>query len=169
MNSATPSRETDRHEVLFRRIVLSVQTFFGAWFLIHGLNFFVGIFKQPPGFSIPSHELISALIKSGLFTWVKAIEVVVGILLLAHWFVPLAIVAAVPVTTVIAYDNLALNQDTFSKVTGVIILLTNALMACGYLDSYRAMMRLDVGLPSLRGIRTFWSGGATSADSRRDP
>ncbi|HUI59136.1 MAG TPA: hypothetical protein VLX90_02875 [Steroidobacteraceae bacterium] len=155
MNSALSSQAGDRSDVVFRWVVICVQTFFGAWFLIHGLNFFVSIFKQPPGFSVPSHELISALIKSGLFSLVKLIEIVVGVLLLSQCFVPLAIVAAAPVTIVIAYDNLALNRDTFSIVTGVVILAANALMAMGYLDSYRAMLRFNVGLPSLRGIRAF--------------
>jgi uncharacterized membrane protein YphA (DoxX/SURF4 family) len=154
MSSIAVTESTSRSDMTFSVLVLVVQTLFGAWFLVHGLNFFVTIFRQPPGASGLSHELISTLIATGLFTWIKAIEVVVGVLLLAHRFVPLAIVAAIPVTLVIAYVNLALNKDTFGLVVGPVILAANALLGFGYLDSFLSMMRYDVGAPSLRGLRS---------------
>ncbi|HVW70576.1 MAG TPA: hypothetical protein VHB68_16475 [Steroidobacteraceae bacterium] len=158
MSSVLLSDTADRGDATFRWIVLVVQTFFGSWFLVHGLNYFVTFFRQPPGASVLSHELIGALIATGLFAWVKVVEVVVGILLLAHRFVPLAIVAALPVTLVIAYVNLALNKDLFGLITGTVIIAANVLMAVGYLDSYRAMMRFDAGLPGLRGLRSLRGG-----------
>jgi hypothetical protein len=153
MNSATAADRQSSGEAAFRWTVIIVQTIFGAWFLVHGLNYFVAFFKQPPGGSTLSHELIGALIHSGLFGWIKAIEIIVGLLLLAQRFVPLAVVAAFPVTIVIAYVNLALNKDTFGLIVGVVILAANALMAFAYFDRYRSMLAYDAGLPSLKGIR----------------
>lgn len=136
----------------FGVLVLVVQTLYGAWFVVHGLNFFVEFFKQPPGASVLSHELISALIHSGLFAWIKVIEVVVGILLLAHLFVPLAIVLAAPITVVIAYLNLALNKDAFGLVVGPTILAANLVMALGYWDRYRPMLVMTAGRPRLHRL-----------------
>ncbi|HUE12459.1 MAG TPA: hypothetical protein VMQ54_16025 [Steroidobacteraceae bacterium] len=153
MTSASTANTHPQGEAAFRWTVIVVQTLFGAWFLVHGLNYFVAFFKQPPGGSTLSHELIGALIHSGLFSWIKAIEIIVGVLLLAQRFVPLAVVAAFPVTIVIAYVNLAVNKDIFGLIVGVVILAANALMAFAYLDRYRPMLSYDAGLPSLKGIR----------------
>lgn len=152
VDAASTAHAHSRSDAWFGYVVLTVQTLFGAWFVIHGLNFFVEFFKQPPGASLLSHELISSLIHSGLFAWIKVIEVVVGVLLLSHQFVPLAIVAAAPITVVIAYVNLALNRDTFGLVVGPTILAANALMALGYWDRYRPMLARSCGLPRLHKL-----------------
>jgi hypothetical protein len=44
----------------------------------------------------------------------------------------LAVVAAFPVTIVIAYVNLAVNKDIFGLIVGVVILAANALKAFAY-------------------------------------
>jgi uncharacterized membrane protein YphA (DoxX/SURF4 family) len=125
----------------------SAQFFFGGWFLAHGLNYWLGFFPQPHGSSPISHELITALIDSGLFTVVKAVEVLTGIMMLLDLFVPLAIVMAVPVALSIAHLNFVENDDLFSKVTAVIIMALLGLMALGYLDCYRPMLRPRNGGP----------------------
>jgi uncharacterized membrane protein YphA (DoxX/SURF4 family) len=130
----------------FGWLVLLVQTLFGAWFLVHGLNYFFNFFDQPL-----KGELMVGLVHSGLFAWVKVVEVVVGVLLLAHRFVPLAIVLAAPVTVVVAYVNLMGHRD-FGHAVGVIILTANALMALGYWDLYRPMLAYNAGTPGWRGL-----------------
>ena len=136
----------------FGYLVLATQTFFGAWFLIHGLNYFLEFFRQPPGGSGLSHEFIGIMIKSGLFAWIKAIEVLIGLLLLSHRFVPLAVVAAFPITLVIVYVNFFMNRDTFGVVAGSVTLAANTLLASGYLEAYSSMLAYKAGLPSARGV-----------------
>lgn len=96
---------------LWTLTVYSAQFFFGGWFLFHGLNHWFHFFPQPPGSASVSSQLISALIKSGLFDWVKAVEVVAGIALLANRFVPLAAIASFPISIVIGYLNIAVESD----------------------------------------------------------
>src|SRR4051812_8893717 len=86
----------------FMILVYCVQFFFGGWFLYNGLNYYIRFFPQPTGSSPLSHELIAALTDTGLFAVVKAIEVAVGLALLANRFVPLAVVAAFPISISIA-------------------------------------------------------------------
>ena len=152
--SQPPGTATDPAELRFRVLVLAVQSLFGAWFLVHGLNYFVEFFRQPPGSTGPSHELINTLISTGLFAWIKVIEIVVGVLLLAQRYVPLAIVAAVPITLVIAYMNFVLKHDTFGFVVGTAIILAQLIMGLGYMSVFRPMLGYDVGYPSLRGLRS---------------
>lgn len=131
----------------------AVQFLFGGWFLFHGTNYWAHWFTQPPGASAGSHELISALIDTGLFSIVKAIEVVVAVALLANRLVPLAAVAAFPVTLVIAYDNLVVIHDVFGCVVGVTIILTNSLIALGHLERFLPMLAWRTEDPSLAGVK----------------
>lgn len=148
-----PADATYTAERRFRLLVLTVQTAFGAWFLVHGFNYFHEIFRQPPGSSGPSHELINTLIHTGLFACIKALEILIGVLLLAHWFVPLAIVAATPITLVIVYSNLILKHDTFGFVVGTTCLLAVVILGLGYLKQFRPMLAFRAGEPGLGGLR----------------
>ena len=140
----------------FRAVVLVAQTLFGAWFLLHGINYWVHVFPQPRGGTGPSNEFLSILITTGLFAWVKAIEVVVAVALLLHRFVPLAIVAGFPVTLVIVHFNLALNHDLFHTITGFTILLVNGIIALGYMHSFRGLLAWNAGPPSWAALTAWW-------------
>ena len=137
----------------FMILVYAVQFFFGGWFLAHGLNQWLEFFPRPSGSSPISHELIGALNHSGLFNVVKIIEVVTGILFLANRFVPLAAVAAFPVTLSIAYLNLVTNQDPTSVVVGIVIIAFNGLIALGHLDKFLPMLVMNNGDPSNLGLK----------------
>jgi hypothetical protein len=140
---------------VFRNLVLACQTLYGAWFLIHGLNTWVEFWPQPRGGSGPANEFLSILITTGLFTWIKAIEVVVGVLLLLHRLVPLAIVAGLPVTLSIVHFNLALHHDLFHTVTGVGVLVITTIVALGYMKNFRSLLAYDAGEPSSTALRAW--------------
>ena len=120
----------------FRILVLTGQTFFGAWFVIHGLNHWVHFFPQPPGSDSLTSQLIRVMIDTGLFDLIKACEVFSGLLMLMHRFVPLAIVTAVPAAVVIAYINFFLNKGWESFMTATVIMVILALMGIGYIRSF---------------------------------
>ncbi len=136
----------------FVATVYAVQFFFGGWFLFHGLNFFVEFFVQPAGSSSIASEVISALIHSGLFAVVKAIEVVVGIALLANRFVPLAVVSAFPVSFSIAYINLFANGDTMSIVVAITVIALNSVIALGHMDRFWPILAYNQGDPNIAGL-----------------
>lgn len=153
--AATPPAAPQRSRV-FMVAIYVVQFFFGGWFLWNGLNYFFGFFPQPPGSSPISQELIGALIHSGLFSVVKGIEGLVGLALLANRFVPLAIVASLPVSVCIAHLNIIANGDTFGIVAGVIVLGLNGIVALGHVDKFLPMLVFNQGDPSPAGLRALF-------------
>lgn len=85
--------------------LLWVRMAFGSHSLISGLNNFVPIFALSggdPSLS-PIGPFMGQLIEIGLYDVVKAIEMVVGVCLLANRFVPLAAAIELPISVVIAY------------------------------------------------------------------
>jgi hypothetical protein len=140
----------------FRFLAYAVQFFFGGWFLYNGLNFFVTFFPQPSGSSGLSHELIHALIDTKLFAVVKGLEIVAGIAFLANRFVPLAVVAAFPISFSIAHLNLIANNDLFSHVVAFLVIALNGVIGLGHLDKFLPMLVRRNGDPSLSGLKTLF-------------
>jgi len=138
-------------------IIYAAQFFFGGWFLAHGLNYWLEFFPQPHGSSPISRELIMAMIHSGLFDIVKVVEVLAGVLMLLDLFVPLAIVLSVPVALSIAHLNLVENDDWFSKITAIVILVLIAIIAIGRLDRFLPMLAMRTPPPSLATLRTLFA------------
>ena len=106
-----------------------VRLFTALWFLYAGLNFFLYPDNQRLGLVPPSHDFTVALISSGLFTWVKAIEVVLGITLLMHRFMPLTILGLVPINFVVVYYNWVLEPHTGTFIAGGLTLAFTAWLA----------------------------------------
>ena len=140
-------------------LIYSAQFFFGGWFIFHGLNHWVHFFPQPPGASTVSSEVIRALIKSGLFDWVKAVEVVAGFALLFNRFVTVAAVAAFPISFVIGYLNVAVERDANSLFVLFFILGTNGLILLGHLDRLMPMLAPGKFTPNTTGLQNFLGGG----------
>jgi uncharacterized membrane protein YphA (DoxX/SURF4 family) len=159
MVTTTTSEAVSKPRDWFKILVYAGQTFFGAWFLIHGLNHWVHFFAQPPGSDSLTSRLIRVMIETGLFDLIKATEVISGVLLLTHRFVPLAIVMAIPAAIVIAYINFFLNSSWDSYLTATVILAILLLMGIGYIKSFAPMLRYKVEEPSkesLAAVRTLF-------------
>ncbi len=102
---------------------------FGAWFLFSGVEFFLPqLGLQPLGNHPLSIELTLALIHSGLFFWVKVVEVIVGALLLINRAVLPANLAVLPLTVVIAYWNLVLEFGLVEWTFGILTIVFNLAM-----------------------------------------
>ena len=114
----------------FSRIV------FGAWFLYSGLAHFFIPGWQPMGSHQPAIDFTQALIDSGLFTWVKLIEVVLGVTMLANRLMPLTIVALVPLNVVICYWNFVLDPGVVEYVFGILTIVFNAVLAWMWRDYF---------------------------------
>lgn len=95
-----------------------VRLFTALWFIYAGLNFFLYPDNQRLGLVPASHDFTVALITSGLFAWIKAIEVVLGVTLLVHRFMPLTLIALVPINFVIVYYNWVLEPHRGTYLAG---------------------------------------------------
>ena len=129
-------------------LIIAGRMIFGGWMVYAGLNHWFHFTPQPYGQNPLSIELTTALIQSGVFDMVKATEFVTGVLVLTGAYVPLALVAALPVSVNVAYFNLVLEHNgVINYVAGTLVLGINLLLMLGYVDSYRSLLRLRQPLP----------------------
>ncbi|WP_395397317.1 hypothetical protein WBP07_32085 [Novosphingobium sp. BL-8A] len=109
---------------------------FGLWYLFSGVEFFTPFNLQPLGNTPLGQEFTLALIHSGLFAWIKVMEIVIALLVLADRMMPLIAAAAVPLTVVIAYWNFALEWGAVEAVFGMLTILFNAALLWPYRAYY---------------------------------
>ena len=153
----------DRRISGFTAAVYACQFFYGGWFLFHGLNFWTQFYAD--GSIRPGPGLIPALVASGLMTVVKVLEICIGLLLLADLFVPLTVIAAFPITLVIAYVNMS-HLSPFGICVGLIIIALNVMMALGHLDRYAPILVARAGPPTAKGIDALRGAESASVGSR---
>jgi hypothetical protein len=91
---------------------------------------------------------VPALAESGVMAIVKVLEIAIGLALLLDLYVALAIVAAWPITLMIAFVNSS-HLSKFGVSVGIVIIALNAVMSFGHLDRYRPMLALRAGTPHL--------------------
>ena len=102
---------------------------FGGWWLFSGLMHFLWPGLQPMGHEPAAIAFTKALMASGLFTWVKAIEIVLGLAMLANRAMPLAVIALAPLNVVIVYWNCVLDSGAVDWTFAVLSIAINALFA----------------------------------------
>jgi putative oxidoreductase len=106
----------------------------GLIFVIFGLNYFLQFLPMPPQSGGAAESFTTGLFLSGyFFPFLKALEVLIGIALLARLLVPLVLVVLMPITINILLFHLFL---TDSVVMSVIILGLHLYLAWGYRDHY---------------------------------
>jgi uncharacterized membrane protein YphA (DoxX/SURF4 family) len=129
--------------------VIAGRMIFGGWMIYAGLNHWFHFTPQPYGQNPFSIALTTALIESGVFDLVKATEFVTGVLVVIGAFVPLALVAALPVSVNVAYFNLVLEHNgVVNYVAGTLVLGLNLLLMLAYVESYRPLLRWRQPVPS---------------------
>ena len=117
-----------------------VRLVYAAWMIPAGLNHFIRLYPQPTGNQPLSTEVFTALLDSGLFTVVKAVELLAGLALLFGFRVPLALLAVLPVSfTVWYWHTERQGWWTGSAIYGWAVLGCNVALCLAYWDSYRAM------------------------------
>ena len=87
-----------------KQLVLVGRVIFGAWMLVNGANhFFLSLWPEPTGHEPLAVQLMDALVHSRLFDVAMAIELVTGALILAGFFVPVALCVVMPISTCAVY------------------------------------------------------------------
>lgn len=114
---------------MFRWTYHASRVIFGGWWLYSGLMHFIDPSWQPLGQEQAAIDFTLALIASGLFEWIKVLEIVLGITMLANRFMPFTIVAMIPINIVILYWNFVLEIGTVEYVFGGLTIAFNAILA----------------------------------------
>ncbi len=123
-----------------RLAVWWVRLVYVAWMVPAGLNHFVQLYDQPTGNQPLSTAVFLALIDSGMFTLVKAVELAAGLMLLFGVRVPLALVMVLPVSfTVWYWDTELQGWWTASAIYGWAVLSCNLFLLYAYRAQYRSM------------------------------
>ena len=102
---------------------------FGGWWLFSGLMHFLWPELQPLGDEQAAIDFTLALMASGLFDWIKVLEVVLGVTILANRAMPLTIVALVPINAVVVYWNFVLDEGLVEWTFGAMSVLFNVILA----------------------------------------
>jgi uncharacterized membrane protein YphA (DoxX/SURF4 family) len=120
-----------------------VRLVFAGWMIPAGLNHFIYLFPQPMGSQPLSHETIVALLDSHLFDLVKAVELVAGLAALTGVYLPLVLIACMPVSFCVFYWDTPLEGWTSrASYYGEAVLICNVLLCLAYVGSYRSMFAL---------------------------
>lgn len=139
LHDAHPTaRSVLRHLPAVARILM------GLLFFVFGLNGFLNFIPPPPG-PMPEGAVAfgGALMMTGyMFPLIKGTEVLVGALLLANRFVPLALAMIAPViVNIVAFHVFLAPGD---MVMTVLVLLLEVYLAWAYRSAFRPMLAMRV-------------------------
>ena len=112
----------------------------GLIFFVFGLNGFLHFLPQPP-LEGPAGAFAGALGATGyMFPVIKAVETVVGIMLLSNRFVPLALTLLAPISINIFLFHTVLTPP---NPIAFIVLLGNLYLGWAYRDAFRPMLAMS--------------------------
>lgn len=129
-----------------RRLVMGARLLMGLMFLVLGLNGFLDFLPKPA--TVPpagAMAFFGAMVQTGyLFRLVKGTEVLVGALLLANRYVPLALALIAPVVVNIVLFHGFLAPGGIGP--GLVVLLLELYLAWSYRAAFRPMLAARVTL-----------------------
>ena len=105
------------------------RVLFGGWWLFSGLMHFLWPEIQPLGSGPAAIEFTLALMASGLFDWIKVLEVIIGILIVVNRAMPLTLLALMPLNVVIVYWNFVLDSGMTEWTFGALSIVFNIILA----------------------------------------
>lgn len=135
---------TDTSRSFTRHLPTAARLLLGLGFFVFGLNGFLNFIPTPPPDpNDPAMAFGVAMVATGyLFPLVKGTEVVVGALLLANRFVPLALALLAPVLVNIVCVHVFLAPSGLPMV--LVLLALELYLAWSYRHVYRPMLAARV-------------------------
>ncbi|MEM6289232.1 MAG: DoxX family protein [Bacteroidota bacterium] len=122
-----------------RIAVTGARYVLGLILFVFGLNGFLGFLEQPPP-PEAAGAFMGALVESGyVMTLVKAAEVVIGAMLLAGRWVPLALTALVPISVNIALYHVVLDLSMPGTAVAVSVFALNVFLMWAYRAYYEPL------------------------------
>jgi hypothetical protein len=124
---------------LTRHLTTAGRLLFGLTFFVFGLNGFLHFIPQPAGTPDGALAFAGALAKTGyMFPLIKGTEVLVGVLLLANRFVPLALALIAPnVVNILAFHAFLAPKGI---AVALVIFVLEVALAWAYRDAFRPML-----------------------------
>jgi hypothetical protein len=117
-----------------KKLHMGARLIFGLGFFIFGINGFLHFMPNPP-MTAEAGALMGAFVKTGyFFPMVKIIELVVGVLLLANFFAPLAVFLISPILFGITTIHLFLNPAGIPMM--IFLHVLHAILIYGYRGYY---------------------------------
>ena len=117
--------------------VVTARIVLGLIYFVFGLNFFLHFLPTPPSTGGPAEGFTTGLFQSGyFFPFLKGAEVLLGGLLLAGTFVPLALVILMPITLNILLFHVFLTDNA---IMSVVIVALQLYLAWAYRDYYKPL------------------------------
>jgi hypothetical protein len=124
-----------------KNLVLIARRVFGAGMLHKGANhFFLSLWPEPTGHEPLAMQLMTALVHSRLFDVAMTIQLVTGALILAGFFVPLALCVVMPISTCALFWSLILDHQPLGAVLALAAFLLNGLLMLAYIDYYKGAL-----------------------------
>lgn len=121
-------------------VVLWFRMFYGAHLLYSSLRHYMTDWSaEIPG---AAGRFVNSLIETGLYEAVKAIEGVVGLLLILNLFVPLVLVVEMPISIIIFFMNFFLVGTGYQLFTGPQEVFLNGILLVFYGSYYRSMLQM---------------------------
>jgi uncharacterized membrane protein YhaH (DUF805 family) len=124
-----------------KQLVLVGRLIFGAWMLANGANhYFFSLWPIPTGHEPLAVQLMDALVHSGLFDVAMTIQLVTGALILAGFFVPVALCVVMPISTCALYWSMILDHQPFGAVLALAAYALNGFLMLAYVEYYTGVL-----------------------------
>ncbi len=146
-------------------VIALLRLYLGAWMVVSGSSYWLHqlgyqpVFPQPFGSLPDSNKLLITFVEVGLFDLVKSFEILGGLLLIFNIFVPLGLVILFPISGMVFYNAVVLNQryDGILSLTymGTACLYMNVVLLLAYIKYYLPMLSLNArsgGLADLKRL-----------------
>ena len=108
--------------------VMLVRVLLGAWLFYNGISYWLP--HMPSGFDAVAVRLMAALVESRVMLLVKLVEIVVGVMLVLDLYVPLALLAGLPVVAIVAWVCLVLEWPRQRPMIGGLVLRSPPTPGC---------------------------------------
>lgn len=121
------------------KVKMIARYLFGALWIIFSLNFFFHFLPQPPPPDIAMKFLGGLMANPVFFPFMKTIELIGGILLVANIAVPLSLVLLAPITVnIVLFHGMLAPQGL---PVALLMLVIHLFLGFAYFDSFRPLFK----------------------------
>ena len=128
---------------MMHHVLAVLRVFLGLFLIFNGLNMWFNWLGNIKPDSVHANALMDGLVFSGLFSFVKYIEVLTGVMLLANRWVPLALVLMLPLTMVIAFVDFGLIRTQQSYTFGSLLTIPHFALLFANMRAYLPMLAMQ--------------------------